>query len=280
MDIYSYPEMWMLGADASIFKNADGSPKAAWQVMLGRIKGIPDDKDAETPQGARADVKQFPAASPSPHLDALNAFAKMMAREASLPDEDFALSDMANPTSADSYTASREGLIAEAEGATEDWDLPQRRAVARGLAIKNGSTLVPEALRSLESKWRDPRYTSKSAQADAGLKSISAVPWLADTDVGVELLGLSDQQIRRATSERDRMRARQNLDALTQRDQPGVEPSADEPSLAERANTFGILVRSGAEPQSAAQVAAGAIDISQVQMKPGGPVTWRDPGEG
>src|SRR5690625_2543598 len=104
--------MWMLGADASIFKNADGSPKAAWQVMLGRIKGIPDDPDAEQP---RADVKQFPASSPEPHLKALNAFAKLMAREASLPDEDFALSDMANPTSADSYTASREGLIAEAE---------------------------------------------------------------------------------------------------------------------------------------------------------------------
>lgn len=213
MDVYSYPEMWMFGPDMSIFKNADGSTKASWQVMLGRVKGIPDDKDAE-PGERRADAKQFPAASPEPHLKALNAFAKLMAREASLPDEDFALSDMANPTSADSYTASREGLIAEAEGATEDWALPTRRAVARGLAIKNGDPALMDALRGMGPKWRDPRYTSQSAQADAGLKRIAAVPWLAETEVGLELLGLSEQQIERATAERDRARARQTLDGL------------------------------------------------------------------
>jgi hypothetical protein len=76
------PEMWMLGADESIFKNADGSQKASWQVMLGRIKGIPDDEEATNP---RADVKQFPASSPEPHLARLNALAKMFAREASCP---------------------------------------------------------------------------------------------------------------------------------------------------------------------------------------------------
>jgi hypothetical protein len=26
-DVYSFPEMWMLGADESIFKNADGTPR-------------------------------------------------------------------------------------------------------------------------------------------------------------------------------------------------------------------------------------------------------------
>ena len=213
MDIYSYPELWMLGADASIFKNADGSPKAAWQVMLGRIKGIPDDRDAE-PGSQRADVKHFPASSPEPHLAALNAFAKLMAREASLPDEDFALSDLANPTSAESYTASREGLIAEAEGATDDWSLPTRRAVARGLAIRDGDPDLMGALRGLEPKWRSPAYTSRASQADAGLKQISAAPWLAETEVGLELLGLSEQQIQRAVAERGRAQARQTLDGL------------------------------------------------------------------
>ena len=36
-------------------KNADGSQKAAWQVMLGRIKAIPDDEEASTP---RAEVER------------------------------------------------------------------------------------------------------------------------------------------------------------------------------------------------------------------------------
>ena len=105
MDIYSFPEMWMLGADSGIFKKSDGSLKPQWEVMLGRIKGIPDDDNAANP---RADIKQFQASDPDSHLKQLNALAKLMARETSLPDSDFALSDYANPTSADAYTEGRD----------------------------------------------------------------------------------------------------------------------------------------------------------------------------
>lgn len=212
MDVYSWPEMWMLGADESIFKNSDGSTKASWQVMLGRIKGIPDDDEAEQP---RADVKQFPAASPEPHLSALNVVAKMFAREASLPDSAFALQDMANPTSAESYTASREDLIAEAEGATDDWSGPLRRAVNRTLAMQNGLDEIPESWATIDTKWRSPIYLSRAQEADSGAKQIASVPWLAETDVGLELLGLDDQQIARAVSDRRRAQARQTVELLT-----------------------------------------------------------------
>ena len=46
MDIYSYPELWLLGADLGVFTNADGSPMSKAEVMMGRIKGIPDDDKA------------------------------------------------------------------------------------------------------------------------------------------------------------------------------------------------------------------------------------------
>jgi len=201
MDVYSFPEFWLLGADESIFKNADGSQKASWQVMLGRIKGVPDDDDAEQP---RADVKKFDAASPEPHLAQLNALAKMFAREASLPDTSVAITDIANPTSAEAYDASQNELIAEAEGATDDWTPPLRRAIARGLAIQNGLTAVPDEWKTLDAKWRSPRFLSKAQQADAGQKQLAAVPWLAETEVGLELLGLDEQQIRRAMADRRR----------------------------------------------------------------------------
>src|SRR5699024_6338419 len=94
-DVYSFPELWMLGADASIFKNADGSQKASWQVMLGRIKGIPDDEDAENP---RADVKQFAASDPKPHIDQLRQKAQLFSGETSIPLTSLGVSDMSNPT--------------------------------------------------------------------------------------------------------------------------------------------------------------------------------------
>ncbi|MET7867973.1 phage portal protein [Micromonospora taraxaci] len=212
-DIYAIPDLWLLGADESIFKNADGTTKAAWQVVMGRIKGVPDDEDAAQP---RADVKAIPASSPEPHLAALNAYAKMFARATSLPDTAVAITDMANPTSAEAYDASQHELIAEAEGATDDWAPYLRRATVRALAMQNGIGIdaVPSAWKTIDTKWRDPRYLSRAAQADAGTKQLQAVPWLAETEVGLELLGLSEQQISRAWADRRRAQAQQRTTML------------------------------------------------------------------
>lgn len=212
-DIYSFPEMWMLGADESIFKNVDGSMKASWQVMLGRIKGIPDDADAE-PNLARADVKQFSASSPQPHIDQLKQQAQLFSGETSIPLTSLGVSDMSNPTSADSYIASREDLIAEAEGATDDWGPALQRTFTRALAIANGLTSIPPEWSSIAPKWRSPIYLSRAAQADAGTKQLTAVPWLADTEVGLELLGLDEQQITRAQADRRRIQGRSLLTRL------------------------------------------------------------------
>jgi len=211
MDVYSFPEMWMLGADESIFKNEDGSTKASWQIVMGRIKGIPDDEEASSP---RADVKQFPASSPEPHLAALNAFAKLFARETSLPDSALAITDVSNPTSAESYDASQYELIAEAEGATDDWARPLRRAMVRALAIQNGETSVPDEWKSIDTKWRDPRYLSRAAQADAGMKVLTAAPELSGTEVGYELLGLDERQIGLVMAERRRSQGSALVDRL------------------------------------------------------------------
>jgi hypothetical protein len=217
-DVYSFPEFWMLGANENIFKNTDGTVKATWQTMLGRIKGIPDDEDAANP---RADVKQFSASSPQPHIDQLKQQAQLFSGETSIPLSSLGVSDMSNPTSADSYIASREDLIAEAEGATDDWGPPLRRSLIRALAMANGETKVPDAWKSIDAKWRSPVYLSRAAQADAGLKQLTAVPWLADTDVGLELLGLDEQQIKRAMSEKRRQGGSAALRAITQAAQAG-----------------------------------------------------------
>lgn len=210
LDVFSFPEMWMLGADESIFKNADGTQKVAWQVMLGRIKGIPDDEEATNP---RADVKQFPASSPEPHLAALNAFAKMFAREASLPDSAVAITDVANPTSAEAYDASQYELISEAEGAVDDWSPGLRRVMLTALAMANQETSIPSSWLSIDTKWRDPRYESRAAVADAGVKLAPLVA-AATSEVELELLGLSEQQIRLVLAEKRRSQGSSVLNAL------------------------------------------------------------------
>lgn len=223
MDVFSYPEFWLLGADESSLMNGDGSRMSVWQARMGRIKGLPDDKEATIPGLGRADVKQFPAASPDSHWSDINGLAKLFARESSLPDTTVAISGLSNPTSAESYDASQYELIAEAEGAVDDFSPALRRSFVRALAMRNGfaSDEIPADWKSIDTQWRDPRYLSRAAVADAGMKQLSAAPELAGTDVGYELLGLTPQQIRRATSERRRTQGRATLQALIQQSPTG-----------------------------------------------------------
>lgn len=217
MDVFTIPQLILLGANESMFKNSDGSYKASWQIALGRALMLPDavDDDGEVIEGGRADVKHITAQSPAPHLADLNALAKLEAREYDLPDAAFALTDMANPTSEGSYIAGREDLIAEAEGATEDWSVPIRRRVQTALAIQNGLSEIPKEWLSIGTKWRSPMYLSKSAQADAGAKQVSAAPdWVRETRVGLEALGFTTQQIELMIAERDKMRGRQSAESL------------------------------------------------------------------
>lgn len=211
-DVYSFPEMWMLGADESIFRNADGTQKAAWQVMLGRIKGIPDDEEATNP---RADVKQFPASSPQPHIDLYSQQAKTFAGEHDIPVSSLGIQAETNSTTEDGSNNAERNLIAEAEGATDEWSPPILRATTRALAMQNGLSQVPAEWLSIDTKWRSPAFLSRAAQADAGAKQIGSVPWLAETEVGLELLGLDDQQIKRALAERRRIGGSAALTAIT-----------------------------------------------------------------
>jgi hypothetical protein len=135
-------------------------------------------------------VKQIQASSPQPHIDQLKQQAQLFSGETSIPLTSLGVSDMSNPTSADSYIASREDLIAEAEGATDDWG--PRRCGARCSGRWRSRTAETRSRRvaSIAPKWRSPVYLSRAAQADAGMKQLTAVPWLAETEVGLELLGL------------------------------------------------------------------------------------------
>jgi hypothetical protein len=143
--------------------------------------------------------------------------AQLFSGETSIPLTSLGVSDMSNPTSADSYVASREDLIARAEAATDDYSRPLRRALTRAFAMQNGFKEIPTQWASIAPKWRSPMYLSRAQQADAGQKQLAAVPWLQETEVGLELLGLDEQQIARAMSEKRRAEGRLILKSLALR---------------------------------------------------------------
>lgn len=227
MDIFSYPDFWLLGALSKDVKGEEGANAAAMAAALGRMRGIPDlpadDPNARDNNLDRAEIKQFPASAPTPNLAQLNTLAKLFAREASLPDTALAITDFANPTSGDSYDASQYELIAEAEGAIGDWSPAVKRSHLRALAILNGLDEVPAEWHTIEDKWRDVRYTSKSAQADAGSKIVPLIA-AATSEVELELLGLNEQQIRRVMADRRRARGAESLTSILERANANGDP--------------------------------------------------------
>ena len=92
--------------------------------------------------------------------------------------------------------------------------------------MQNNLEAVPDEWRSIDTHWRNPRFLSRAAEADAGAKSIGAVPWLAETEVGLELLGLDPQQIQRALGERQRAEGRARIDAVIAAGRAAVVPDA------------------------------------------------------
>lgn len=211
-EAYSLPRYVLLGATEEAFKNADGSSKPAWQAAWDAVWAIGDDPEA--PQGMeRADVKQFHGQSPEPQNAHLRMLAQMFSGETGIPIGELGLIGDANPTSAEALQVSRDDLIAEAEQTTDNWSPDISSAVRRALVMLNGA--VPENL-DLRARFRNPMHVSRAAAADAGTKVIDKLPWLAESEVGLELMGLSADQITRALADKRRMGGSAALRAISE----------------------------------------------------------------
>lgn len=207
-DFYSAPILALMGPDPSIF---EGNPPL--KMLLSSMFAVPDNDDADN---QRADIKQFTQASQQPHVDQLEVWAQLFAAEASIPVSSLGIGmTQANPTSAESYLASREDLISEAEDTIDGWSPAHVRTLQNAWMIREGATALPAELRRLEPVWRDPRHESKAAAADWFLKIASVMPWVAETETALEMIGLTETDVVRLRADRVRARASQSIAALT-----------------------------------------------------------------
>lgn len=207
-EFYALVQRYVEGADLEMFKDASGNPIPRWKILLGGVWALPMTQN-EDGSATKPTMGQFQQASQQPHMDQLRMLAEQFAGETSVPTTSLGMTTAANPASADAYLASREDLITEAEGATDEWGGAYARSMQTALRYL-GEANPPR----IAATWRSPRFESRAAAADAGQKSLAAVPWLAETEVGLELLGLDRPQIDRAMAEKRRAQARATLASL------------------------------------------------------------------
>jgi hypothetical protein len=141
--------------------------------------------------------------------------AQMFSGETGIPIGELGLIGDANPTSADALQVSKDDLIAEAEQTTDGWTPDVSATVTRALRMLNEGD-VPANLQALP-YWRNPMHVSRAAAADAGAKVLDQHPELKGTKVGMEISGLTADQIRRAEAEIRSKRGRDLLNRLANR---------------------------------------------------------------
>ena len=83
--------------------------------------------------------------------------------------------------------------------------------------------------RSLSARFKNPAFPSFVSQADAIIKIVQAIPWMADSEVVLEELGFSEDQIKRLASDRAKAQGR---DAIASLVAPKGVPGGDTAELA------------------------------------------------
>ena len=218
-EFFSSPQRYAMGADESMFVDADGNPLNQWEAILGRVWAAGRDPDT----GDMPQLGQFPQSSPQPHTDQLRSLAAMFCAETSLPLNALGIVQD-NPSSAEAIEAAERDLIIEARYAQDCFGPRLARAMATAVQIRDELDAPPDELRNLDALWRDPENPPQSAAGDFLIKTVQAMPWLAESKVPLEQLGWDATTVERAWADKRRASITSLLSQLpTNRPQPATD---------------------------------------------------------
>lgn len=224
-DLYAAPALLLLGADEQMFQNAQGERTPLWSWYMGRLKSLPKDEDGDKP-----DLQVIPQQSMDPFLAMKRALAAEFASATSLPISALGIVQD-NPSSAEAIYAAKEDLVVEAMNTTRSIGYGLNRVVQDAICLRDGIPVseMDDEVRNLATRWRNPAMPSVVSQSDAMVKQIGAIPELAQTDVALEELGYSAEQIVRIRSQIKRAQAGGVLDRLLASTPAPAERAPQEP---------------------------------------------------
>lgn len=273
-EFFSAPRMAMTNADESAFFDENGKEISPLKAMMGAVWGIPAWRDDETGDLVEPSLQQFSQASFEPHQAMKRGIAMEFSGETDIPVGQLGIVQD-NPSSADAIRAAEYGMIALIES-----ELPSlaemREDFARNvLMVLHGewSPGMEKDLRGLRAHFADPGTPTRSAQADAGSKTITAIPDIVGSGVELELLGLSHGQIEQVEAHRLKVGSGDLIDKLL--GSPAAAGGAPEnPALAEalvvkaKADALGVLRRAGVERNAAAAQAGFDGGLTFIEGEP------------
>lgn len=206
-EFFTSPQKYFLGVDDELFAD-----RSKWETYIGTILALTRDEEGNVPQ-----VGQFPQMSMQPHTDYMRNLAAQFAGETNLPISCLGVIHD-NPASAEAMRTAESYLIMEAEALNETNGDALRNIGLLVHAISQNKTIdqLTDEEKSIEPRFRDPSMPSVVSQSDAIVKQVSALPWLAETDVVLEMLGYNKEQRTRMMKSKRETMARAALEQARQ----------------------------------------------------------------
>lgn len=204
-EFFTSPQKYLLGADKDLFNNS-----SKWEAYIGNIFAVSKDEDGDTPT-----FGQLSQMSMQPHTDYMRSLAAQFAGETGIPISSLGVIHD-NPASAEAIYAAKEDLIIEAEALNETNGAALRNIGLLVEAIAGNKTLaqLTDDERRIQPRFRNPAIPSVVSQSDAIIKQISAIPWIAESQVALEELGYTESQITRLLSDKRKYEAKATLAAV------------------------------------------------------------------
>lgn len=193
-EFFASPQRYALGAEDTAF----GSSQDRWNAVMSRFLAISKDEDGDVPT-----LGQFSQLSMQPHFDHLRTLAALFAGETGLP-----LSSLGivhdNPSSAEAIYAGKEDLVIDAKAEQRVLSTPLRRSAITAVMLRDGLSEPPAELASLRANWLNPATPSVVSASDALVKQATVMPWLAESEVALEMLGYDEGAIARLMADKRR----------------------------------------------------------------------------
>ena len=192
------PQMWLLGTYRRV--TSDGNK---FDASMGAINEITKDEDGDSPT-----IWQSAQLQMAPLTEYLRQLACQMSSVTDVPVSFFGVSND-NPSSSDAIAASLEPLVIDAKNLNRGNGVALRNVAYMALAVLHKTDFATEAGRGLNvnPRFMSPAYPSTVSQSDAVLKQVQAIPKLANSDVMLELLDYTDEQMQRINSDNKKAQA-------------------------------------------------------------------------
>ncbi len=168
-EFYSSPQRAILGADESMFMDADGNPVPKWTATISRYLAAPlvEGEDGKTHQPS---IQQFPQMTMQPHMDMVRSDAAMFAGETSIPVNALGIIHDQPASDAAMLTAYLD-LNKLAERAHDSFGYGWSDAMQMAIQMRDG--FLPDGAEELAPRFRDPSTPTRASVADAVTKEIS-----------------------------------------------------------------------------------------------------------